>query len=247
VNEPPTYVPATPLISCIMPTYNRRSFIPLALHNFRLQDYPNRELIVIDDGTDPVADLVEGEPGVRYFRLPGRVTIGEKRSLACTLASGELIAHWDDDDWYSPERLSRQAEPILADRADLTGLVTGEILILPSGEFWAIQPWLHTEMFVGDIHGGTLMFRKRLIDEEVRYPSVDLAEDAGLLRRALARGYRLARLPNPGAFVYIRHGANTWRFETGRHAHADGWYRAERPPAFTAELVERYRTAAGTQ
>src|SRR5205823_462641 len=44
----------SPLVSCIMPTYNRRPFLPLALDAFHNQDYLNKELLVIDDGTDPV-------------------------------------------------------------------------------------------------------------------------------------------------------------------------------------------------
>ncbi len=54
----------------------------------------------------PVGDLVAGVPGVRYLQLPQRASIGAKRNLACAEARGELIAHWDDDDWYAPARLS---------------------------------------------------------------------------------------------------------------------------------------------
>jgi glycosyltransferase involved in cell wall biosynthesis len=235
-----------PLVSCIMPTYNRRRFVPLAVRTFLTQDYPNRELVVIDDGSEPVADLVEGAPGVRYFRLPGRVTIGEKRNLACALAAGDLIAHWDDDDWYSPRRLRYQADPILTGAADITGLTTGGVLVLPAGEFWAIRPWLHQRMFVGDVHGGTLVFRKALIDERVRYPAVSLAEDAAFLRAATGRGHRLCRLANGGAFVYVRHGANAWRFEAGRHMSPDGWNRSDPPEGFSPEALEQYRRAART-
>lgn len=45
-------------ISCLMPTYNRRAFVPQAVDYFLRQDYPSRELIVVDDGTDPVEDLI---------------------------------------------------------------------------------------------------------------------------------------------------------------------------------------------
>jgi glycosyltransferase involved in cell wall biosynthesis len=47
-----------PLASCIMPTYNRRHFVPNALRYFCRQDYPHKELIIVDDGTDAVGDLV---------------------------------------------------------------------------------------------------------------------------------------------------------------------------------------------
>ena len=246
VNNPAPTAPE-PLVSCIMPTYNRRQFVPLAVRNFLAQDYPNRELVVIDDGSDPVADLVEGVPRVRYFRLPGRVTIGEKRNLACELAAGSLIAHWDDDDWYSPRRLSYQTEPIRSGAADITGLATGGVLVLPAGEFWSIRPWLHQRMFVGDVHGGTLVFRKALIDERVRYPAVNLAEDAAFLRAMTGRGSRLCRLANAGTFVYVRHGVNSWRFDAGRHLNSDGWHRADRPEWFSPDVLEGYRIAARTE
>ena len=58
-----------PLVSCIMPTYNRRPFVPGAIAYFARQEYPNRELIVADDGTDAVGDLVPDDPRVRYLRL----------------------------------------------------------------------------------------------------------------------------------------------------------------------------------
>jgi len=69
-----------PLVSCIMPTFNRRPFLPLALESFGLQDYPAKELIVVDDGNDVVRDVVEGAAYVWYLRLPARVSIGEKRN-----------------------------------------------------------------------------------------------------------------------------------------------------------------------
>src|SRR5262249_1150426 len=111
-----------PLISCIMPTYNRRSFLPLSLEAFESQDYPARELIVVDDGTDPIHDIVDKVASVRYVRLPARTSIGVKRNRACAEARGAIIAHWDDDDWYAPSRLTRQVAPMLAGDADLTGL-----------------------------------------------------------------------------------------------------------------------------
>ncbi|AMV27749.1 putative glycosyl transferase [Gemmata sp. SH-PL17] len=234
----------TELVSCIMPTRNRRTFIPLATRAFLAQDYPNKELIVIDDGTDPVADLFASVPGTRYFRLPGAVTIGEKRNLACELARGTLIAQWDDDDWFATNRLSYQTEPLRAGNADITGLVTDRVLVLPEGTFWTIRPALHAHMFVGDVHGGTLVFRKSLFGKHVRYPTISAGEDAALLRAALDHGHRLRRLPNCGTFVYVRHSANAWRFDTGSYIAPNGWQRAERPDAFTHELLEHYRLAA---
>jgi glycosyltransferase involved in cell wall biosynthesis len=111
-----------PLVSCIMPTFNRRQFIPLAIRYFLRQDYPDKELVIIDDGTDRVADLIPADPRIRYFGLPGRASTGAKRNLACKYSTGTLIAHWDDDDWYAPWRLSYQLEQLREAHADICGL-----------------------------------------------------------------------------------------------------------------------------
>jgi glycosyltransferase involved in cell wall biosynthesis len=54
-----------PLVSCIMPTFNRRPFVPQAIRYFLAQDYPEKEFIIVDDGADSVADLVPDDPRVR--------------------------------------------------------------------------------------------------------------------------------------------------------------------------------------
>ncbi|WP_437534811.1 glycosyltransferase family 2 protein [Sorangium sp. So ce726] len=240
----PQRSPRLPRVSCIMPTADRRPFVTLALELFAAQTLLDRELVVVDDGDDPVGDLCEGAPGVRYLRLPQKMSIGAKRNVACQSATGALIAHWDDDDWYGPERLRLQAEPIAAGRADVTGLENAYTLKLPEGEFWGTSRRLHQRMFVEDVHGGTLMFRRSLFEGGVRYPDANLAEDAALLRALTTRGARLERVGNGGVFVYVRHGRNAWRFDAGRFLDISGWRRVEAPPTMPHAAVERYRAAA---
>jgi predicted O-methyltransferase YrrM len=232
-----------PLVSCIMPTADRRAFAQLALSYFLDQDYVSKELIVVDDGADSVGDLFEGLPGVSYVRLPDRSSIGEKRNIACRHARGELIAHWDDDDWYASGRLSQQVAPIVAGEADLTGLANMCVLALPDS-FWTTNNDLHRRMFRGDVHGGTLVYRSSLIKDGLRYPDVDLAEDAWLLERALAAGKRLARLDNAGLFVYVRHDKNAWQFDPGSFLGPAGWVRIDRPASFPSTTLLRIQEAA---
>ncbi|HEX8112711.1 MAG TPA: glycosyltransferase family 2 protein [Kofleriaceae bacterium] len=227
-----------------MPTADRPAFIPLSVRSFLAQDWPNRELLVIDDGRDAVGDLVAGVPGVRYLRLSRRASIGAKRNLACAEARGELIVHWDDDDWYAPSRLTWQATPIAAGRADVTGLENRFTLQLPAGQFWTVEREPHQPMVRGDVHNGTLMFRRSIFAEGVRYPEVNLAEGAAFLREAMDRGHRLARLENPDVFVYVRHGGNTWRFAPGQFLNRRRRERVARPSSLSAETLEAYRIAA---
>ena len=236
---------AWPLVSCIMPTYNRRAYVPQAMRSFLQQDYPNRELIVIDDGSDAVEDLVPAAANIRYSRVPHRLSIGAKRNLACQQANGEIIAHWDDDDWYSPDRLRYQVAPIVAGAADLTGLENKFVLELATGEFWTMDPQLHARMFVENVHGGTLVYRKSVWTQGCRYPEVNLAEDAWLIFRATHSFKRLLRLSNPGVFVYVRHDRNAWReCAPGTFIDPNGWQRLPRPPHFPPQAFSFYMEAA---
>jgi glycosyltransferase involved in cell wall biosynthesis len=240
-----------PLISCILPTRNRADFVLQSVRYFERQDYPRRELIVVDDGDvgdiGDIGDIGEkglaarlpASPRIRYIRLDRRLSIGAKRNLACREARGEILAHWDDDDWYGPRRLSAQAAPLLAGKADVTGLVTECFFDLPAWELWACTPALHRRMFTGDVHGGTLVYRREVLGL-ASYPDLSLAEDAAFLRRALSRGARLARVAEPGLFAYLRHGANSWSFRCGSFLDPGGWRRTGEP-AWTEEDRAFYR------
>ncbi|HLP45097.1 MAG TPA: glycosyltransferase family A protein, partial [Candidatus Kapabacteria bacterium] len=93
-----------------------------AIEYFLRQDYPNRELIILDDGTDAIGDLVPADPHIRYLRLNKKYLLGAKRNLACREAAGEIILHWDDDDWMAPYRIRYQVENLLKEQADICGL-----------------------------------------------------------------------------------------------------------------------------
>jgi O-antigen biosynthesis protein len=54
-----------PLVSCIMPTCDRLEFVPEAVRGFLKQDYPDLELVIVDDGIHPVESVLPADP-----RLP---------------------------------------------------------------------------------------------------------------------------------------------------------------------------------
>ena len=96
--------------------------MPRAIRQFQRQTYTARELIIVDDGRDPVQDLVPDDPRIRYVRAEPCASLGAKRNLACSLARGALLAHWDDDDWMSDARLATQVAALRAARAEVVGL-----------------------------------------------------------------------------------------------------------------------------
>jgi glycosyltransferase involved in cell wall biosynthesis len=229
---PVASVSSSPLVSCIMPTRDRRELALQAIEYFLRQDWPERELLIVDDGAEPLP--VPQDERIRYIRLAGPATIGHKRNLAVEQSRGEILVHWDDDDWYAPDRIRHQIQPLLAGEADVAGLTAEHFYNLAGGTFWSCTPQLHARMFFADVHGRSIAYARRIWGKQARYPDLSLAEDARFLQSALRQGSRLARRPNPDKFVYVRHGANTWQFECGEFLQPAAW-KARGVPAFLPE------------
>lgn len=218
---------ALPLISCIMPTQRRPSFVTRAIEYFQRQDYPERELVIVYHDEADLPGPIDS-PGVTMVRSAA-ASIGGMRNAAVRAAQGEIIVHWDDDDWHGPRRLSRQAAPLLQGIAEISGLNDTLFLALGRYEYWEASPDLFARLFVENVHGGTLMFRRRLWERSGPYPEISLREDAELLMKSVRDGARLCRLPGREDYVYVRHGSNSWRFEEGRYLDRDGWRRVAQP------------------
>ena len=103
-------------------------------------------------------------------------------------------------------------------KADITGLASDVFFDLSQWQFWGCTASLHRRMFFGDVHGGTLVYRRRVWEQLSRYPDASLAEDAVFLRQATARGARLRKLPGAGVFVYLRNLYFELRDRRGSHA-----------------------------
>jgi len=120
-----------PLVSVIMPTYNRERFVGIAIRSVIEQSYPNWELIVVDDGsTDGTSDLIAPLLADRRIRYLKQQNSGQAvaRNQGLRLARGEFVCFMDSDNRWLPPKLQRQVA-LFAGRADLDVLY-GEIDII---------------------------------------------------------------------------------------------------------------------
>jgi hypothetical protein len=98
-----------PLVSVIIPTYNRAAYLVEALDSVLDQAYPNLEVIVVDDGSgDHTAQVLK--PYLNNINLLSQVNRGvsASRNLGIRTAQGELIAFLDSDDYWLPQKLTTQ-------------------------------------------------------------------------------------------------------------------------------------------
>lgn len=227
--------PTLPLVSCVMPTRGRPQFVAQALRYFERQDYPHKQLIVVGDSGDDVPPTLLQHPLARFVAAGSHRSVGFKRNLACETAQGEIVLHWDDDDWYAPDRISRQLAPLLRREAEICGLTAEHYFDLQHWQFWQCSPRLHQRMYVRNVAGGTLAFRRSLWLAGARYPDLSLAEDAAFLNQAVRRGARLQAMSGNGLLIYLRHAGNTWRFQCGDFLDRSGWSRIDEPQYFSGD------------
>jgi glycosyltransferase involved in cell wall biosynthesis len=98
-------------ITCIIPVYNGERFLGEALESVLDQQYPDLEVIVVDDGsTDDTPEiLARFRKRIRVLRQD-HSGVAAARNLAMTVAEGDYIAFQDADDIWMPGKLAVQSE-----------------------------------------------------------------------------------------------------------------------------------------
>jgi hypothetical protein len=176
----PEYFKKYPFVSVCTPTFNRRPFIHAMISCFNAQDYPHdrMEWIIIDDGTDPVEDLIASHPRVKYFKYETKMTLGKKRNLLHEKSRGEILVYMDDDDYYPPKRVSHAVE-MLVSHPDALCAGSSEIYIY----FKHIQQMKRFGPY-GPNHAtaGTFAFKRKLIKNNRYNDDACLAEERAFLK-----------------------------------------------------------------
>lgn len=106
-----------PLVSVIVPTFNRAAYLREAVASVFAQTYANWELLVVDDGSsdgtrDYLASL--GDSRVHVMTCPHSGNPGKVRNAALALARGFYVAFLDDDDLWMPDKLQLQVADLAA-------------------------------------------------------------------------------------------------------------------------------------
>lgn len=99
-----------PLISVVVPTYNRAHVVSDSIHSILEQTYQNLEVIVVDDGSTDETErvLTPLREKISYVRTENK-GLAAARNTGMRRASGEYIAWLDSDDMWLPDKLMIQA------------------------------------------------------------------------------------------------------------------------------------------
>jgi len=99
----------TPLVSVIIPTYNRADLVRRAVDSVLAQTFSDFELIVVDDGsTDRTQEVLAAVDDRLVLITQPRAGVGAARNRGLRAARSPLIAFLDSDDYWRPEKLAVQ-------------------------------------------------------------------------------------------------------------------------------------------
>lgn len=101
-----------PLVSVVVPTFNRRDDLEVTLRSIAAQTYENMEVIVVNDAGESVDDIVAHFPRVRVIDRPQNGSIAATRNDGIRAAAGVYVAFIDDDDAFFPEHVAELVEAL---------------------------------------------------------------------------------------------------------------------------------------
>lgn len=176
-----------------------------AVESFKLQQYPNKELLVINDGDSKLLSDYEVDSAVRELHVPRQRTLGDLRNIGLDEAAGEWLMQWDDDDWSHPDRMSYQASRMNGVDAVLLRCQIRYSFLNNCARIWR---WTYNS---SPAIPGTILHRR---DGAARYRSEGIKEDEYFLKDHFSN--RVQVIENTAAagcaHYYTRffHGHNTW-------------------------------------
>ena len=202
----------SPLVSVVIPTYNRAHYLKECLDSLKNQDYRPLEILVIDDhSTDQTEQVVEkwirqantGEDfRVVYYRLPRNLGFARAQSIGYILAQGEYIANHDSDDISHPERISSQVKFLEFDKeyslvgtdyevfsTDFKERKKAHLVRYDNNIVRCYREGHHCVCF------GSLLFKRTVLEKIGGLTTfMEGAEDYEFVARALVQGFNLQNL-----------------------------------------------------
>lgn len=217
-----------PLVSCLCPTYGRPELLQEAICCFLQQDYPNKELVVLNDHPNAIT-LDRDYPGVYVYNCSQRFqSLGQKRNDLVRRARGDFLMNWDDDDLYLPWRISEMMKHLY-----------------PAADKWFCKPtqaWRSTNngnyrLNQSHFHGQAAM-RRILFDELGGYAEMNVGEDLDLEAR-VPRERRIVYRAQPSELCYV--------YREGNGIAHISEFRMDQPgrPTSWERMADRYRDRAG--
>jgi len=162
-----------PLVSCLCNTYGRPKLLEEAIKCFLDQDYDNKELIVLNDQEGAILKLDQDYSDIRLINHPKRFeTLGHKRNYIKSIARGDYYCIWDDDDLYTPWRISFSVKCMSLGNCDIAKS-SSAFTSVHNGNYQIASNLFHSQAII-----------TRQYASQNDYPLKSVAEDLGFEKKA---------------------------------------------------------------
>ena len=172
------------LISVIIPTRNRPELLRRAIASVVAQDYRPIELIIIDNLSDSAVEVDPGDLECVVHRNSAMLNLPTNRNLGVSMSSGEFVSFLDDDDWYTPNKLS-----LLAGKMDGIDMCYGNTSMVgrhgtPLGVCRGGTE-IDQLMLYRYIHNNAVLVRRSMFDEVLFDENMTTFEDVDFMFRVV--------------------------------------------------------------
>jgi glycosyltransferase involved in cell wall biosynthesis len=219
MKPPDTSSADEPLVSVIIPAYNRAHLIGRAISSVFAQTYRNFEVIIVDDASSDglAAALAEhAHLRLRCLAHPRNRGAAAARNTGVAAAKGDFVAFLDSDDAWFPEKLARQVAALRGEPAEVAGHVCAYECVktgYPARRIvpdWTPLSFRRSQLFGCTCGPGTTLLCRRDIFAEIGpfHEELRRLEDWDWILRLAKHGYRLLGAPEVLAWVEVGSGAS---------------------------------------
>lgn len=196
---------------------NRINYFNNIIENYNKQNYSKKELIIILNSNKLDLNCWKNKTktldDVKIFQRDESVTMGKCLNYAIEKSKYNIIAKFDDDDYYGKEYLTQAIDSLNRTAADVVGKSTSYVFF-ENKKILAIRNFGRENRYVPRIEGPTLVFRKKIFDK-VKFKNKNLGEDVQFCKDCCRNHIRIFSTDKSN-FIYIRHSRksnHTWAID----------------------------------
>ena len=187
------------LVSVIIPYYKKKRYISNSINSVLKQTYKNFEIIIIyDDDNNDDLDLIEQlkkkDNRIKIIKNIKRMGAGKSRNIGINNSNGKFIAFLDADDTWQTQKLSKQINFMELNNYDVThtsySIINENQKVIGSRiarNFLELKDLLKS----CDIGTSTVIIKKKLINNDIKFASLMTKEDFVLWLKLLRNNVKI--------------------------------------------------------
>ena len=205
-----------PKITCTCITHSgRTSFLKKSIEYFKNQTYSNKELLIVSQATqeenEKIEKFISNSQEINLHIVDGKMDLGTMRHTSVSLAKGDIICQWDDDDVFGKNRLSNQYDKLISDKNNIASAYCYFLYYFKNDRKVYLSDWLQNKIIDHKFHQGTIMFYRDAYNKRVSYNPAENCEDWDFAKKIVLEG-NVGLIDKFGDFIYVYHGSNTMKF-----------------------------------